>query len=62
LTIGECFKCSEQVKECTQWDITEQGFICENCNQAKSASHRAYKENATWLKEHNRQINNQLRN
>lgn len=60
LTIGECHKCSEQVKECTQWDITELGFICAICNKEKSQSQRTYIENAAWLKEHNRQVSKQL--
>lgn len=62
LTIGECNRCGDQVKECTQWDVSiELGFTCENCNKPNIKSHKSYMENAAWFKEYNREISKQLR-
>lgn len=61
LSIGDCYKCGEQVLEGTQWDISMKlGFTCDKCLKAKRESHKSYEDNAKWLKQYSRTVSKQL--
>ncbi|MFY0519363.1 hypothetical protein ACOMCU_16270 [Lysinibacillus sp. UGB7] len=66
MKIADCCFCKEPVYECSSWNITER-YDIHHIECAKKERERIIvrnyemKENATWQKEHNRQINNQLK-
>lgn len=66
MKIADCCFCKEPVYECSSWNITER-YDIHHIECAKKERERIIvrnyemKENAAWLKDHNQQINNQLK-